>query len=68
VTFEEYLESKKINGVAFQQADPERFAEWASEFVQMSPASFTAQKLYFINSIRKKCPLQKIVSAPNKPE
>jgi hypothetical protein len=68
VTFEEYLYSKKINGSAFQQADPERFAEWASEFVQMSPTSFTAQKLYFINSIRRKCPLEKVASAPNKPQ
>jgi hypothetical protein len=68
VTFEEYLVSKKINGLAFQQADPERFAEWASEFVQMSPASFTAQKLYFINSIRRKCPLEKVQPAPSKPE
>jgi hypothetical protein len=68
VTFEEYLISKKISSSAFQQADPERFAEWASEFVQMSPVSFTAQKLYFINNIRRKCPLEKASVTTSKPE
>lgn len=68
MTFEEYLTSKKINSSAFQQADPERFAEWAREFVQMSPASFTAQKLYFINNIRRKCPIERPLNTPTKIE
>jgi hypothetical protein len=54
VTFEEYLLNKKIDKAAFQQAEPERYNEWKHEFAQMSAKSFTAQKLYLINFIRRK--------------
>jgi len=57
VTFQEYLINKKINGEAFQQAEQVLFVEWQREFEQMSAASFTAQKLFLINAIRRKYPL-----------
>lgn len=54
MTFEEYLISKKINSEAFKIAEPLLWQEWHGLFDQMSPASFTAQKLYLINPIRRK--------------
>lgn len=58
MTFEEYLISKKIDGVTFQAAEPALWAEWSALFAQMSPASFTSQKLYLINPIRRKYQLK----------
>ena len=54
MNFEEYLISKKIDGNAFRATEPKVWNEWNSLFEEMSPASFTAQKLYLINSIRRK--------------
>jgi hypothetical protein len=54
MTWEAYLESKKIDSTRFKTAEPERWQEWHDLFAEMSPASFTAQKLYLINSIRRK--------------
>lgn len=58
MTFEEYLASKKIDGVAFQAAEPDRWAEWKKLFEHVSPASFTSQKLYLINPVRRKYTLK----------
>lgn len=52
--FEEYLVQKKIDASQFQQIDPEQYAEWKREFEQMSPASFTVQKKFLLNDIRRK--------------
>jgi hypothetical protein len=54
MTFEEYLISKKIDQQTFQLAEPRLFDEWRAEFEQVHPNSFTAQKLYLINPIRRK--------------
>lgn len=54
MNFEEYLISKKIDGAAFRATEPNVWNEWNRLFEEMSPASFTAQKLYLINSIRRK--------------
>lgn len=54
MNFEEYLQSKKIDSRQFKDAEPERWNEWQTLFEQMSPASFTAQKLYLINPTRRK--------------
>ncbi len=54
MTFEEYLISKKIDAVVFNSAEGNLFTTWKVEFEQMHPASFTAQKLYLINPIRRK--------------
>jgi len=58
VNFEGYLLSKKIDAAAFRNAEPHRWEEWNTIFVELSPASFTAQKLYLINPIRRKYPLK----------
>jgi hypothetical protein len=58
MSFEEYLTSKKINSDAFKTAEPLLWQEWNGLFSQMSPASFTAQKLYLINPIRRKYQLK----------
>jgi len=55
--FEEYLKSKKIDSKAFKNADQSKWDELNRLFLQMHPKSFTAQKLYLINPIRRKFPL-----------
>jgi hypothetical protein len=54
VNFEDYLISKKIDSLAFRLAEPALWASWSMEFEQMHPNSFTAQKLYLVNPIRRK--------------
>jgi hypothetical protein len=58
MSFEEYLVEKKIDSPVFKKAEPARWKEWSDLFEQMSPASFTAQKLYLINPIRRKYPVK----------
>jgi hypothetical protein len=65
VDFEAYLISKKIDSAEFLKAEPDLWNSWKIEFDQMHPASFTAQKLYLINPIRRKYLLkQEVVSTP----
>jgi hypothetical protein len=70
VDFEAYLISKKIDSATFNTAEPQLWAAWKTEFEQMHPASFTAQKLYLINPIRRKYLLKeqpaKIAPPPEK--
>lgn len=54
MTFEEYLITKKIDQKTFQLAEPGLYKSWKQEFEQINPNSFTAQKLYLINPIRRK--------------
>lgn len=54
MNFEEYLISKKIDAKAFEQAEQVMALEWRQEFNQMHPNSFTAQKLFLINGIRRR--------------
>jgi hypothetical protein len=54
VNFEAYLSSKKIDSAAFKKAEPVLWDAWRKEFEQLHPNSFTAQKLYLINPIRRK--------------
>ena len=63
MTFEEYLVSKKIDSVAFSAAEPNRWKEWSSLFEVMNPTSFTSQKLYLINPVRRKYLLKQVVQA-----
>ncbi len=57
MTFEEYLESKKIDSTAFKMRENERWHLFQQEFDQMHPKSFTSQKLFLINAIRRSYPL-----------
>lgn len=54
MTFEEYLKSKKIDKEKFMLSEPDRYEEWAILFDQVHPDSFTLQKKFFINPIRRK--------------
>ena len=54
MTFEEFLTDKKINPAAFKVGDPSLWKEWSLLFEEMSVVSFTAQKLYLINPLRRK--------------
>jgi hypothetical protein len=58
MTFEEYLQSKRIDSHKFKAAEPDRWEEWRSLFEALSPSSFTSQKLYLINGVRRKYLLQ----------
>ncbi len=59
--FEHYLLSKKIDSAAFREAEPQRWEDWFKEFEEVNENSFTAQKLYLINPIRRK---YKLVNTP----
>jgi hypothetical protein len=54
MTFNDYLKSKKIDPDLFKLQDPKLYNQFSSDFDQMNPNSFTAQKLFLINSIRRK--------------
>ncbi len=67
--FKEYLLNKKIDEGRFKLDEPNLWNEWKATFEQVHPDSFTAQKLYLINKIRRKYPLkveQKTVESPKK--
>jgi hypothetical protein len=51
--FIEYLTKKKIDSEAFRKEDLSRFQEWERLFYQVHPESFTAQKKFYINDIRR---------------
>ena len=67
MTFEEYLIEKKIDFREFKTHEPGRWQEWSLLFEQVSPASFTSQKLYLINPLRRKYHLKED-SGPARPE
>ncbi len=52
--FEEYLKGKKIDPDKFKKGEPTRFEEFNRLFDQVHPDSFTQQKLFLINSTRRK--------------
>jgi len=60
MTFEEYLSSKRIDSKLFFVKERELWNSWKKEFEQIHPNSFTAQKLYLINPIRRKYQLKEI--------
>jgi hypothetical protein len=68
MTFEEYLVSKKIESKLFQEKEGLMWSKWKNVFEQMHPNSFTAQKFYLINPIRRKYPLKELpkVEEPKK--
>lgn len=54
--FDSYLKNKKIDPSLFQKAEPKLWHEFKTIFDQVHPDSFTAQKLFLINGIRRKYP------------
>jgi hypothetical protein len=67
VNFEAYLISKKIESEAFRKAEPAVWQLWNDEFEQLHPNSFTSQKLYLINPVRRKYPLKEQEAAASIP-
>ncbi|MEM6522999.1 MAG: hypothetical protein AAGF85_17470 [Bacteroidota bacterium] len=67
--WEDYLASKKIDSSRFKEDEADIWSAWKSLFEQMHPKSFTAQKLYLINPIRRKYPLQdELINDNNTPK
>ena len=52
--FEEYLKSKKIDPEKFKAGEPGTWEKFEKLFYQVSPKSFTMQKLFLINQLRRK--------------
>lgn len=63
--FETFLSSKKIDPVKFKKGDPDRFTQFEGLFAQVHPESLVAQKLFLINSIRRKFPLKTETTLPS---
>ncbi len=51
--FDEYLSEKKIDSAKYKHAEPAQYEEFLKIFDQMHPESFTQQKLFLINKIRR---------------
>lgn len=54
--FDEYLKEKKIDPAKFKSSAPEQFEGWQLLFDQIHPDSFTQQKLFLINKVRRSNP------------
>ena len=67
LSFEEYLTSKKIDPKKFEIGDEHTFNNFKELFDQVHPKSFTAQKLFLINNIRRKFPLELTKDQPVSP-
>lgn len=53
ISFEEYLTGKKIDSAAFQSQESKRWEEYKTIFEQVHPESFTTQKKFVINDLRR---------------
>jgi hypothetical protein len=54
MTFEQYLGEKKINYETFLWDDPQEYERLKTTFNLSHPESFTAQKKFLINKLRRK--------------
>lgn len=54
LNFKEYCRSKSIDPDLFKHSESFRFSKFEEEYNQMSPESFTAQKLFLLNEIRRR--------------
>ncbi len=54
MTFEAYLLEKKINSEAFKSLEADKWESFRQLFEQMHPNSFTNQKKFLINDLRRK--------------
>ena len=53
MTFEEYLKAKKIDPKKMVEKDNDLYENFKNIFEQVSPKSFTQQKLFLINYLRR---------------
>ncbi|HTF81004.1 MAG TPA: hypothetical protein VL947_04750, partial [Cytophagales bacterium] len=65
--FAAYLVSKNIDNQKFADTDKALFDQWEREFMQMNPKSFTLQKLFKINEVRRKYQLHMGAKPKDKP-
>ncbi len=56
--FDEYLKQKNIDSETFKVGDSLQYSEFQKLFDQVHPESFTQQKLFLINKIRRKYQLK----------
>jgi hypothetical protein len=63
-TFETYLAEKKIDSQAFKENEPSQWQEFRALFEVVHPESFTVQKKFLINTIRRQYPLKTPVAIP----
>jgi len=54
MNWEEYCISKKIDSEKFRLAQPAKWSELKKIFEQVSPISFTEQKKFIINDLRRR--------------
>jgi hypothetical protein len=54
MNFETYLTEKKISSAAFKANEPEKWEAFRQLFEQVHPNSFTAQKKFLINDLRRR--------------
>lgn len=59
MNFRTYLIGKKIDPAKFKSEEAETYRSFNMLFSQMHPESFTAQKLFLINKLRRKYTLEK---------
>lgn len=62
MNFDDYLISKKIDAEKYRVSAPDQYENLANIFRQVSPKSFTDQKLFLINGIRRMYPLPVVAS------
>lgn len=58
MVFEQYLEQKNIDSEKFLWDNPENYQVLKAIYNQMNPESFTAQKKFLINPLRRKYPIK----------
>ena len=57
--FDDFLIGKKIDPEKFKFSENDRYREWKHLFDQVHPDSFTQQKLFLINKVRRAYTLKK---------
>jgi hypothetical protein len=64
MTLEDYLSAKKIDPALFRAAEPTRWEEFEASFEGVHPDSFTAQKKFLLNDLRRRYLLQGAEAKP----
>jgi hypothetical protein len=54
MTFEDYLSGKKIDPALFRAGEPNRWEDFRASFEGVHPDSFTAQKKFLLNDLRRR--------------
>ena len=66
MNFDEYLEEKGIKADAFKRKEPTNYAHLAQAYLPcIHPRSFSIQKLFLLNALRRKYSLKTSSKATN---